>query len=160
MVELPLGLAPPQWIVCVVPVSWCVVVDVGCALPLWWQKCHPHTLDISWGMCGRAKGLDFELFHKHIGIEGANGGCHGHTTYLFIILTLEEKVYVLRQNSRTVTVCCMDMLVLLGKCWVWCNFCLTMLMEGSKGNVVKRLLTLYDTRGIWQNFWWQAQGKP
>ena len=60
---------------------------------------------------------------------------------LFLILTLEEEVCLFRQNSRSVTNCCMDMLVLCGSCGYCCNFCLTMLMEGSMGTEVKRTLT-------------------
>ena len=40
------------------------------------------------------EGFDFKLFHKDIGYEGANGGPHGCTLDLFIILTLEEEVGV------------------------------------------------------------------
>ena len=47
-----------------------------------------------WGVWGRPKGLDFELFHKQVGNEGADGGTHGSTMELFIILTLEEEVCV------------------------------------------------------------------
>ena len=54
---------------------------------------------------GRAKGLDLELFHEQVANEGANGGIHGSTMDLFIILTLEEEISVLRQNSRGVTIC-------------------------------------------------------
>ena len=61
--------------------------------------CHSHTLAISGGMWGGAKGLDFKLFHKQVGYDETNGGTHDHTMYLFIILTLEEEVCVLRQNS-------------------------------------------------------------
>ena len=46
------------------------------------------------GVWGRAKGLDFELFHKQVGWEGADLGTHGSTMDLFIILTLEEEVCV------------------------------------------------------------------
>ena len=51
------------------------------------------------GAWGRTKGLDFELFHKQVDNEGANGGTHGSTMDLFIILTLEEEICVFRQNS-------------------------------------------------------------
>ena len=50
-----------------------------------------HNWEFVWG---RAKGLDFELFHEQVGNEGANGGTHGSTMDLFAILTLEEEVYV------------------------------------------------------------------
>ena len=62
----------------------------------------------------------------------------------------------LRQNSRSVTICWMDMLVFWGSVWSWCNFCLTMLIEGSRGIEVKRVLTSYDvitSPGSSYTFW-------
>ena len=56
---------------------------------------HSHR----WGVWGRAKGLDFELFIKHVGNEGANGGTHGSTMDLFLKLTLEEKVCVFEAGT-------------------------------------------------------------
>ena len=54
------------------------------------------------------------------------------TMNLFIIHTFEEEVCVfLRQNSRSLIVCDMDMLVLCNRSGSCCNICLTMLMEGS-----------------------------
>ena len=43
---------------------------------------------------GRAKGLNFELFHKQVGKKRANVGTNGCTMGLFIILTFEEEVCV------------------------------------------------------------------
>ena len=43
---------------------------------------------------GRAKGLDFKLFHKQVANEGANGETHGNTMDLFVILNLEEELCV------------------------------------------------------------------
>ena len=40
------------------------------------------------------KGLYFKLFHKDVSYEGADGGSHSCTLYLFLILTLEEEVGV------------------------------------------------------------------
>ena len=40
------------------------------------------------------EGFDFKLFHEDVGYEGADGGSHSCTLYLFIILTLEEEVGV------------------------------------------------------------------
>ena len=40
------------------------------------------------------EGLYFKLFHEDDGYEGADGGSHSCTLYLFIILTLEEEVGV------------------------------------------------------------------
>ena len=50
----------------------------------------------------------------------------------------------LRQNSRSLTVCCMDMLVLWGSVGSCCSVCLTMFTEGSIGTEVKMALTSYD----------------
>ena len=63
---------------------------------------------------------------------------HGpvHNTYLG-----RGSMCFLRQYSRSVTICCMDMLVLCGSSESCCNFCLTMSMEGSMGTEVKRALT-------------------
>ena len=44
------------------------------------------------GLWGSAKGFYLKLFHEQAGNEGANGGTHGCTMYLFLILTLEEEV--------------------------------------------------------------------
>ena len=75
-----------------------------------------------WGVWGRAKGLDFEPFHEQAGNEGAEGGTHGSTMDMFIILTLEEDVCLLRENSRMVIICGMDMLVLCERSGSCCNF--------------------------------------
>ena len=40
------------------------------------------------------KGFYLKLFHKDVCYEGADGGTHSSTLYLFIILTLEEEVCV------------------------------------------------------------------
>ena len=48
---------------------------------------------------GRTDGLNFELFHEQVSNKGANGRVHNCTIDLFKILTLEEEVDVLRQNS-------------------------------------------------------------
>ena len=56
----------------------CVAI-VDCVLLPGCQMCHPHILAIGVGMWGRAKGLDFELFHEPVGNEGANGGTQGST---------------------------------------------------------------------------------
>ena len=49
----------------------------------------------------------------------------------------------LRQNSGNV-MCCMDMMVLWGNVGSGSNFCFTILMEGSTGTEVKRVLTSHD----------------
>ena len=43
---------------------------------------------------GWLEGFDFKLFHEKVGYEGTNGGTHGCTMDLFIVLTLEEEVGV------------------------------------------------------------------
>ena len=40
------------------------------------------------------EGFYFKLFHEDVSYEGANGGTHGCTLDLFIILPLEEEVGV------------------------------------------------------------------
>ena len=47
----------------------------------------------------------------------------------------------LRQNSVSVIICGMDVLVLCERSRSYCNFCLTMLMEGSIRTEVKRAIT-------------------
>ena len=47
----------------------------------------------------------------------------------------------MRQNSRSVTICGMEMLVLCERSGSCCNFCFSMLMEGSTGTEVKMALT-------------------
>ena len=44
------------------------------------------------GVVEGLEGFDFKLFHEDVGYEGADGGSHSCTLYLFIILTLEEEV--------------------------------------------------------------------
>ena len=96
------------------------------------------------GLWVRAKGLEFELFHKHVGNDEADGVTHGSTMDLFIILALEEEVCVFEAELQDVTICCIDMLVLWESVRSWCNFCLTKLIEGSTGIEVKRALTSYN----------------
>ena len=48
----------------------------------------------------RLEGFDFKLFHEQVGYEGANGGTHGCTMYLFIILTLQEEVGVFKAELQ------------------------------------------------------------
>ena len=109
----------------------------------WMTKVSSTYLRHKQAVWGRAKGLDFELFHKQISNEGANGGTHGSTMDLFII-PWKRKYVFLRQNFSNVTFCCVDMLVLWGSAGSWCSLCLTMLMEGSTKTEVKRVLTSYD----------------
>ena len=46
------------------------------------------------GVRSRAKGLDLKVFHKQVGNEGTDGGTHGRSMDLFVIITLEEEVDV------------------------------------------------------------------
>ena len=43
-------------------------------------------------MESRLGGFGFKLFHEQVGYERADGGTHGCSMDLFIILTLEEEV--------------------------------------------------------------------
>ena len=52
------------------------------------------------GVGGSAKGFDLKLFHEQVGNEGADGGTHGCTMYLLIILTLEEEVCVFKTELQ------------------------------------------------------------
>ena len=61
---------------------------------------HQHTLAKSVEGRGRAKGLDFKLLHEQVGNEGANGGTHGSTLNLFIILILEEEVCIFKAELQ------------------------------------------------------------
>ena len=40
------------------------------------------------------KGFYLKLFHEQVCYDGANGGAHGSTLHLFLILTLEEEVSI------------------------------------------------------------------
>ena len=75
---------------------------------------------------------------------------------LFIILTLEEEIGILRQNSSNVVMCRIDMEVLFCCCVSCCNFCLIMEMTVSTGTDVKRpshhmmwCISLPHTSWIW-----------
>ena len=87
------------------------------------------------GVWGSAKGFELKLFHEQIGNERATGEAHGSPTYLFIILTLEKEVCVLRQNCGNV----ID--VWNGHVGSCCNFCWTICIEGSTRTEGKRALT-------------------
>ena len=106
----------------------------------WMTKVSSTNLSNRWGLWGRAKGLNLELFHEQVGNKGPNRGIHSSTMDLFIIISLEEEVCAFEAKSRGVTVCVMDMLDLCVRSGSCCNFCLTMLMEGSMGTEVKRAL--------------------
>ena len=49
-----------------------------------------------WGMRGSAKGFNLKLFHEQVGNEWTDGGTHGCTIDLFIVLTLEEEVSIFK----------------------------------------------------------------
>ena len=107
-------------------------------------KLSSRYLSQKWRVWGRAKGTDFELFHKQVGNEGANGGIHGSTMDLFIILTLEEEVCVFEANIQKCDNLFYGHVGPWGSGGSWGNFCLTMMIEGSTGTEVKRALTSYD----------------
>ena len=44
------------------------------------------------GVWEGGEGLYFKVFYEDVGYEGADGGSHSCTLYLFIILILEEEV--------------------------------------------------------------------
>ena len=84
-----------------------------------------------------ADGLGFELFHIQVGNEGANGGSHGCTMDLFKILTLEEEVGILSQNSSKVFICGIDTDILLGSRESCSSILWTMEIAGSAVTNVK-----------------------
>ena len=47
-----------------------------------------------------AKGFNLKLFYEQVGNEETNWGNNGSTLYLFIILTLEEEVYVFKADLQ------------------------------------------------------------
>ena len=51
---------------------------------------------------------------------------------------------VLRQNSNSLMMCCIDMDVLRCSCMSCSSLCLMMVMAGSTGTDVKRVFTSYD----------------
>ena len=64
---------------------FCLIDDKGVI-----NKPEPKGRGVGEGV----EGFDFKLFHKDVCYEGADGGSHSCTLYLFIILTLEEEVGV------------------------------------------------------------------
>ena len=55
-----------------------------------------------WRIFGSIDDIDFKLFHKQVGYNGADGGSHGCFMYLFKILTLEEERCVFKEELPTV----------------------------------------------------------
>ena len=89
-------------------------------------------------------GPGFKLFNEQVDYNQTNGGTHGCTMDLFIILTLEEELGIFRQNSSNAVICCVDMKILPHSCESCCNCCLMMEISGSTGIDVKRAFTSYD----------------
>ena len=88
--------------------------------------------------------LESNSSHEWVGYNGNNGATHSCTIDLYIILTMEEEIGILRHNSNNVVMCCMGIEDLLCS-WKSCyNFCLMMEMAGSTGKDVERTLTSYD----------------
>ena len=63
---------------------------------------------------------------------------------LFIILTVEEELGVLRQNYRSVTIWGVDIWVLCCSVGSCVSLCLTMFIGGSTGTEVNKALTSYE----------------
>ena len=59
-------------------------VDDKCII----HKPEPQRRGVGTGL----DGFNFKLFHEDVYYEGADGGSHSCTLYLFIILALEEEV--------------------------------------------------------------------
>ena len=119
----------------------------------WMTKVSSTNLRHRQEVWGSSKGLDLKLFHEQIGNEGADGGTHGCTMNLFIILTLEEEVSVLRQKSSNMTICWMDMLVLWGNVGCCSKILLNYLYGEVPQNQCEKGLNI-----IWFNFlaWFQS----
>ena len=65
----------------------------GSCVLMWWRSCWLcYAFHHRWGMWSSVQGLDLKLLHKEVGNEGADGGTHGCTLKMFVILTLEEEV--------------------------------------------------------------------
>ena len=62
--------------------AFCLLDDEGVI-----HRPKPHP---GW-VVGRADGSGFKVLHKQVDNQRADGGAHGHTMYLFIILTLEDE---------------------------------------------------------------------
>ena len=76
---------------------WCS----SCALcsALWITRVSSANLakGESWSS---VKGIDFKLLHEQVDNEGADGGTHGCTMDLFIVLILEEEVGVFKTEFQ------------------------------------------------------------
>ena len=64
------------------------------------------------------EGFDFKLFNEQVGKEGADGGNHGCTMDLFIILTLEEEVSIFKAELQQCDDLCEGHVGPLWKCGV------------------------------------------
>ena len=110
----------PSWFGSTMVNCICGSCELMCCSNCWpWfaslmTKVSSRYLSHSWGMWDRAKDLDFKLFHKQVGNEGANRGFHGSTMDLFIILTLEEEVCVFEAKLQE---CYYLLYVCVGPLW-------------------------------------------
>ena len=77
-------------------------------------------------------------------MKQAEGGTHGCTMNLFIILTLEEEVSVFKEEFQKSDNLGMDIWVLCGSVGSWTSLCLTMFIAGSTGTEVNKALTSYE----------------
>ena len=90
----------PLWIGCVGPGCWCCCSRSWLCSALLMTNVSSTNLSQRVGGWERTGGFDFKLFHEDVGYEGADGGSHSCTLYLFIILTLEEEVGVGKEELQ------------------------------------------------------------
>ena len=98
-------------------------------------------LSCKWGVWIGAKGLDFdfELFHRQVSDEGADGGTPWQHHGLVHNISLEEDICVFEAELQECVYLSYRHVGPLCKKWV-CSFCLTMLMEESTRTEVKMAL--------------------
>ena len=95
--------------------SLCVVGTGGWLLN---DKCVIHIPEpYPWRVGGSADGLDFKLFHKQAGNNGADGGTHGCSMYLLKILTFIEEMCVFETALPTMWGCGV---------WTWMFCCVAL----------------------------------
>ena len=80
-------------------------------------KVSSTNLSHKWGVEAVLRALTSN-FHEQVGNEGADGGTHGCTTDLFIILTLEEVVSMFKAELQQLNDLCDGHVGPLWKCGV------------------------------------------
>ena len=103
-------------------------------------KVSSTNLSHGWGCGAEVRALTLDSSINRLAVRGLMGDPWQHHGPV-LILALEEEVCVSEAKPRSMIICGMDMLVLCERSGSCCNFCLTMLMEGSTGTKVKRALT-------------------